>query len=196
MTVRILRAPVQCVAHTKSGKRCGITADCTMKDKAGTLVCEPLCRGSKRCTFHLEIFARAPVIVEDPIVFYLDFETTGLSVTRDHIVEIGVLEHTTQAIYSTVVCPPSFPTSTEPPVHGISDEELKQGPEFRVAFARMAAFLENCANMAVRDLVDSSDEEFGLPILKESPPSIVIVAHNGLLGRMFLFSSLLLCYCC
>lgn len=73
-----------------------------MKDAAGRLVCEPLQRGGKRCSFHLELFNRVRAVVENPLLFYLDSETTGLSV-RDHIVEIGVLEHASAAAYSTVV---------------------------------------------------------------------------------------------
>ena len=177
---RILRAPAQCTALAKSGKRCGITSECSMKDANGNLVCQPLRNGGKRCSFHLEIFSRCPARVVDPIVFYLDFETSGLSVTRDHIVEIGVLEHTTEAIYSTVVCPPTFPATTETPVHGIAEDELKQGPDFHEAFRRMVAFVEACAAMSVRDMSDSSDDEFAaVALLKESPPSIVIIAHNG-----------------
>ena len=194
MMARFLRAPIQCTAQTKAGKRCGITTECSMKDSAGHLVCEPLRRGGKRCTFHLDIFACLATTVEDPIVFYLDFETTGLSVTHDHIVEIGVLEYTTHAVYSTVVCPPVFPTNAEPTVHGIVEEELKLGPGFQQAFERMTAFLEGCVPMAVRDLSDSSDDEFGAETaLKENSPSIVIVAHNGLLLCTFLLNTVAVC---
>ena len=116
--------------------------------------------------------------------------------TYDHIVEIGVLEHATQAVYSTVVCPPVFSSGDVEPVHGISDEELKQGPDFKSAFRRMTSFLENIIVMAVQDMSDSSDDDFGAqPALKEQPPQIVIVAHNGLLGYILLLNIAVVCCC-
>ena len=67
-----------------------------------------------------------------PIVVYLDFETTGLSIIKDHICEFGALSHKCSATFSTVVHPPSLP-SQFPAVHGILDEELMQGPFFNEA---------------------------------------------------------------
>ena len=76
------------------------------------------------------------------IVVYLHFETTGLDVMEHNIVEIALVEHSSSTIFSTVVCPPKFETNT---VHGISDDELKRGPTFTVAFDRMVSFLNNLA---------------------------------------------------
>ena len=142
------RIPLQCAGLTRSGKRCGITSDCNMKDSHGLPVCEPLKSGSKYCKLHLQMFSTRKTIVKDPLLFYLDFETTGLDVLHDHIVEIGVLcEHS--ECFSTVVRPLKF--GDGPNVHGIEDEELREGPSFSEAFWRLYRFCENIAECAVVD---------------------------------------------
>ena len=50
------RTPLQCAGVTRSGKRCGITSDCNMKDTRDLLVCEPLKNGGKYCRLHLQLF--------------------------------------------------------------------------------------------------------------------------------------------
>ena len=82
--------------------------------------------GCNRCMFHLELICLKPVSVREPVLIYLDFETSGLSVTGDFIVEVGLLEHANHAVFSSVVCPPVF--GEGPNVHGIEDSELKEGP--------------------------------------------------------------------
>ena len=64
-------------------------------------------------------------------------------------------------------------------MHGIAPSELAQGPGFAEAFRRMSRFLDNSVEMAVCEESGSSSEEFGPPALRESPPAIVLVAHNG-----------------
>ena len=149
-----------------------------MKDQRGTLICEPLKNGSPYCKLHLRIFCTKPASVEDPLLFYLDFETTGLDVLQDHIVEIGVLSEHSEC-FSTVVCPPVF--GNGPNVHGILEEELREGPSFAEAFKRLLRFCENVAESAVCDDASSEEDEVTPTILKESPPRILLVAHNGFL---------------
>ena len=115
-------------------------------------------------------------MLDDTLVFYLDFETTGLDVLRHHIVEIGVLCEN-NACFSTVVCPPVF--AEGPLVHGIADEGLREGPSFTEAFHRMYSLCENLSAMALID-DDSSSDEAAPPTLREYPPRIMICAHNGL----------------
>ena len=121
-----MKAPSQCQGITKSGKRCSITSKSDIKDN-GRLVCEPLLYGGNYCLYHTVIFDYHPVRVDGAIVVYLDFETTGLDVMEHNIVEIGLVEHSSSAVFSTVICPPKFETNT---VHGISDDELRDGPAF------------------------------------------------------------------
>ena len=112
------------------------------------------------------------------MLFYLDFETTGLNVLSDSIVEIGLLDHRGSAVYSTVVQPPVLP-GDEPTVHGIESKELSEGPTFPIAFQRMLEFLAVNVDMAVVDASDSSDDERGpMPALRERPPAVMIAGHT------------------
>ena len=90
----------------------------------GRLICEPLFNGENICLYHTVIFNYFHVEIDDAIVVYLDVETTGLDVMEHIIMEIGLLEHSSSAVFSTVVCPPKFEANT---VHGINDDELREG---------------------------------------------------------------------
>ena len=174
----VKRAPVQCGGFTRAGKRCSITSESNMKDSNGRLACQPMKHGVGFCTIHLQLFNTKPAWVEDPLLFFLDFETSGLDVMTDHIVEIGVLcEHS--EIFSTVVCPPVFRDG--PAVHGISHEELSEGPSFTQAFHRLFRFCQNLAEQSVieGDVSEEDEEETAPSVLKERPPDIVVIAHNG-----------------
>ena len=161
-----MKAPKQCCGMCVSGKRCSITSRSNLKDKFGNVVATTL-QSSDYCLFHLELFR--PVLLENNArVFYLDFETSGLSVSADNIVEIGLLE-SAGARFQTVVCPPVF-VETPPPVHGISDQELREGPSFAEAFSRMCDFIENLLDMAV--------DEGGQRMVDPRPVAL-IAAHNG-----------------
>ena len=66
------------------------------------------------------------------------FRCRGLDVLSHAIVEIGVLDEITSAVFSTVVRPPVLPSEDEgPAVHGISAQELTDGPVFGEAFRRL-----------------------------------------------------------
>ena len=105
----------------------------------------------------------------------------GLCVVRDCIVEVGIVsEH--GACFSTVVRPPVVPSEAEcdNSVHGIPAAELRAGPEFKAAYARMIAFLLHLEVSTAR--IDDSDSE-AEPCVTTSyddPPQILLVSHNGL----------------
>ena len=183
---------VQCRGITRSGRRCSITSTSPMIDAlTGKLVSESLRRGGCYCLYHAVFFCVTDASVSDAIVVFLDFETTGLSVLADHIVEIGVISHC-GAVFSTVVRPPVM--SMGPSVHGIADAELREGPAFPVAFYYLVRFLEHLSETAVSDGESSADEEAELPKLKGEMPDVLIVAHNG---RKFDYAMLLSeCYRC
>lgn len=78
--------------------------------------------------------------------------------------------------FSTVVCLPKF--GDGPNIHGIEDEELRDGPSFSEPFWRLYRFCENIAACAV--FADDSSEDEASPLMfKETPPEIAIIAHNG-----------------
>ena len=145
----------------------------------GRLAGEPLQRGGRFCLLHTQIFNSLPAhIPSDARICYLDFETTGLDILSEYIVEIGLLDHFGSAAFSTVVRPPVLPDAG-PTVHGIPPAELAHGPTFAEAFRRMVAFLAHLTETAVAEDSDSSCDEVGMTTLRSDPPALIIVAHNG-----------------
>jgi hypothetical protein len=82
MPFRLLSAsPARCRAVTRSGAQCAINAGSAFRDSSGKLVSEPLRRGGPHCMFHMSLFeTRVAHVSGDVLVFYIDFETTGLDV--------------------------------------------------------------------------------------------------------------------
>ena len=186
----------QCSGITRSGRRCSLTSDSKMRDESGSLVAEPLRRGGSHCRFHARPFVARPVEEPAPkaVIVYLDFETTGLDVTRDMIVEIGALEASAGAAFSSVVCAATAPHSESAAVHGIDSAEIAQGPTFAEVWRRFVAFAEGLLNLTVADDSESSQDcsPRPYPALPEEPPVLVLAAHNG-----FRFDfAILLCECC
>ena len=103
---------------------------------------------------------------DQPVIFFIDYETTGLDILNDHVVEVGVVSEA-GACFSTVICPPVFVQG--PAVHGIDHAELAQGPSFAIAQSRMTAFIQHIVDNAVED---------SRPHLKENAQA-VLCAHNG-----------------
>ena len=172
-------------SQKRKKKRCTITTKNKLATDSGKLAAEPLRRGGRPCLFHAQIFNSIPKRVPpDANIFYLDFETTGLDVLSESIVEIGLLDEMGSAVFSTVVRPPVLP-SGEPTVHGIAPEELAEGPTFAEAFQRLLRFVQNVVEMVLVDGSDSSVGEAGdVPALRENPPAVLIAAHNGFKVRL------------
>ena len=63
-------------------------------------------------------------------------------------------------------------------VHGITNEEIKQGPSFEQAWTRFLKWIDDVTNSATKYEVES-DDDTGLPTLLEDP-AVVLVAHNGI----------------
>ncbi len=116
-------------------------------------------------------------------MFFLDFETTGLSVVSDEIVEVGLVSDSCGALFGTVVRPRGLPSKGDS-VHGIPDAELEAGPPFPTAFARMLKFIKYLQlSMVESDHEDTDDEEECrrcLPRMPEEIPAVLLIAHNGL----------------
>ena len=72
--------------------------------------------------------------LQNPIVFF-DLETTGISIVKDRIVEISVLKvyPNGKEEQRTIRVNPEMPISAEASaVHGITDEDVKDCPTFRM----------------------------------------------------------------
>lgn len=175
---------VQCRGTTKRGSRCMITSESKLEDDHGHLIAEPLQKGGSLCRIHAQTFSvHRPEISElssSAVVLFIDFETTGLDVTRDHIIEIGALDADSGSVFSTVV--KTSGSSNAHTVHGIDPSEIAEGPRFPDVWHRFVAFAEGVVNGAIApDDSDSSAEDVPkpYPMLAENPPALVLAAHNG-----------------
>ena len=83
--------PQQCKGITRRGSRCSINSAKAVIGSEGQDVAAPLRAGCEYCRAHLPTLVAKPCQVEDALVFYLDFETSGLDIFTDHIVEFGLL---------------------------------------------------------------------------------------------------------
>jgi DNA polymerase-3 subunit epsilon len=98
-----------------------------------------------------------------PIVFF-DLETTGIDVTNDRIVEISLLKVFLDGKeeIKTMRINPEMPIpkqSTD--IHGISDEDVKDEPTFRLVAKDVAKFIAGC------DLGGYNSNKFDIPLLAE-----------------------------
>ena len=62
-------------------------------------------------------------------------------------------------------------------VHGITSEEIKQGPSFEQAWARFLKWIDDVTHSATKYEVES-DDDTGLPTLLEHH-AVVLFAHKG-----------------
>jgi DNA polymerase-3 subunit epsilon len=101
--------------------------------------------------------------LKNPLVFF-DLETTGTNIASDRIVEISYLkvypngneESKTRRINPEMPIPPQASA-----IHGITDEDVKDAPAFRVIAKSLAAQIEGC------DLAGYNSNRFDIPLLAE-----------------------------
>lgn len=101
--------------------------------------------------------------LNNPLVFF-DLETTGISITKDRIVEVSFLKihpNGKEEIKSRRINPgiPIPPEATQ--VHGITDDDVKDCPTFRQVAKSLAQHLEGC------DLAGFNSSRFDVPMLAE-----------------------------
>ena len=98
-----------------------------------------------------------------PLAF-IDLETTGINLGTDRIVEIAIvkiLPDKSRSIKRKLINPgiPIPPESSE--VHGITDEMVKDAPEFRQVANEIKQMLDGC------DLAGYNSNRFDIPLLVE-----------------------------
>lgn len=98
-----------------------------------------------------------------PIVFF-DLETTGISVSKDRIVEISIIKvfpdaHEEVRTYRVNPEMPIPPESTA--IHGISDDDVSDCPRFREIARTVAALFEGS------DVAGYNSNKFDIPLLAE-----------------------------
>ena len=169
----------QCRAILPGGQRCSIT-DATMRidNKSKLCVGMPLKRGALYCVYHAKFFVERPIsVVENAELFFLDLETTGLSIITDHVVEAALL-NAHGAAFATTICPAKEFDNIA--IHGITYMETLQSPPFMEAFARILEFIRSVLDAALEEDGESSSEDLPRqPMLAHSRPRALIIAHNG-----------------
>lgn len=101
--------------------------------------------------------------LERPIIFF-DLETTGLTIGKDHIVELCYirLEPNGCERAETLRFNPGIPIPKESSdVHGITDKDVKECPTFAEKAPELAKVFEDC------DLAGYNSNRFDVPMLAE-----------------------------
>ena len=179
----------RCNGITRKGTRCTITSASEMIDNSGRLCALPLRRGGEFCAIHAKPFMVRPKKSETSlVVVYLDLETTGVDVAQDRIVELAALHAPADhrlagGSYASTIC--VDPQILEErgaeaaEVHGISDNEIAQGPDFAEAWARFLQWTDALLNASVKeDDWDTDEDEPRAPELTKLPV-LLLAAHNG-----------------
>ena len=102
-----------------------------------------------------------PFDLDRPVIFF-DLETTGLSLSRDRIVELAVIRVSPRGdVFERVRrYNPEMPIPAEASaIHGITDEDIADEPTFQATSKSLAKLLEPC------DLAGFNIRRFDLPIL-------------------------------
>lgn len=101
--------------------------------------------------------------LKNPLVFF-DLETTGINIVSDRIVEISYLKVFPNGDEEsrTRLINPERPIPAEAAaVHGITDEDVKDAPTFKLVAKSLAAQIEGC------DLAGYNSNRFDIPLLAE-----------------------------
>lgn len=101
--------------------------------------------------------------LRNPLVFF-DLETTGIDIVSDRIVEISYLKVMPNGSEETKTrrINPGMPIPAEATaVHGITDEDVKDCPNFQQVAKSLANQLEGC------DLAGYNSNRFDIPLLAE-----------------------------
>lgn len=101
--------------------------------------------------------------IKNPLIF-IDLETTGLDIVNDRIVEISALKlmPNGQREIKTRRVNPTIPISPEATaVHGITNDDVKDEPTFKMMAKSLAAYMEGC------DLAGFNSNRFDFPLLSE-----------------------------
>lgn len=101
--------------------------------------------------------------LKKPVVFF-DIESTGLSVSKDRIVEIGLIKvNPNQSEESlTLRINPEMEISKESEeIHGISNEDIKEAPTFKQVAQKIKEFIGDA------DLAGYNSNKFDVPMLLE-----------------------------
>ncbi len=98
-----------------------------------------------------------------PLAF-IDLETTGINITNDRILEIGIVKvliDGTRQVKRKLINPTIPIPKSSSDIHGITDEMVKDAPTFKQAANEIKQFIDGC------DLGGYNSNRFDLPLLIE-----------------------------
>tara|TARA_B100001094_G_scaffold221353_1_gene215414 strand:- start:16696 stop:17469 length:774 start_codon:yes stop_codon:yes gene_type:complete len=101
--------------------------------------------------------------ISKPICFF-DLETTGVNVSSDRIVEISILKvfPNGNKESKTWLVNPEIPIPLEASnIHGITNEKVKNEPNFKIIAPHVKSMINNC------DLAGFNSNKFDIPLLAE-----------------------------
>jgi len=101
--------------------------------------------------------------LKNPLVFF-DLETTGTNIVSDRIVEISYLKVSPngEEESKTRLINPEMPIPLQATaIHGITDDDVKNSPTFKMVAKSLAAQIEGC------DLAGYNSNRFDIPLLAE-----------------------------
>lgn len=103
------------------------------------------------------------LLLTRPIAF-IDLETTGINITNDRIIEIGIIKilvDGTKQVKRKLINPTIPIPAGASDIHGITDDMVKDAPTFKQAANEIKQFIDNC------DLGGYNSNRFDLPVLIE-----------------------------
>lgn len=101
--------------------------------------------------------------IKRPLCFF-DLETTGMSITKDRIVEMAVIKlYPSEKIEKKVwLINPQIPIPKEvSAIHGITDQMVSEAPSFKKLSKSIYSFIKGC------DLAGYNSDRFDIPLLIE-----------------------------
>lgn len=101
--------------------------------------------------------------LKNPLVFF-DLETTGINTTKDRIVEISLLKvypDGREEVRTRRINPGMPIPAQSTAIHGITDEDVKDCPQFKQVAKSLADILEGC------DIAGFNSNRFDVPVLSE-----------------------------
>ena len=141
-----------------------------------------LCKLFRTFTWNCFALYKCILHVCDFCILWIGFETFGLDVLHDEILEVALTDDSSNTQFATTVRPIHVPDG--PGVHGIEKDELLASPRFHEVFPRMLLFLNSIVESSL-GLSDSSDDDTSdnvgrLPMLRDSSPRVLLVANNAI----------------
>jgi DNA polymerase-3 subunit epsilon len=94
----------------------------------------------------------------------IDLETTGINLASDRIIEIAIIKilpDGTQATKHKLINPEMPIPQASSDIHGITNEKVKDAPNFKQVANELKQFLDNC------DLAGYNSNRFDIPLLVE-----------------------------